>query len=176
MLTQLTGPVGDRVVVNTTAVELGLGTGGWHVVHWNLARDAWAEPGPGHIVKLRYTSLQVDTGAAEEAPAHADLPADLAERPVVACSLHSQLAGVGVAAGRATRPTDRLSDDRRRRPAMALSDLSTTCARPGVSCRRQGDRGARRRGDLEAVVGPVAMALGGPRAGRRRGSWWPGPG
>ena len=30
---------GDRVVVNTTAVDLGLGTGGWHVVHWNLARD-----------------------------------------------------------------------------------------------------------------------------------------
>ena len=47
-LTQLTGPVavGDRVVVNTTAVELGLGTGGWHVVHWNLDRDAWSEPGP----------------------------------------------------------------------------------------------------------------------------------
>ena len=42
MLTQLTGrvDVGDAVVVNTTAVELGLGTGGWHVVHWNLARDA----------------------------------------------------------------------------------------------------------------------------------------
>jgi DNA-binding CsgD family transcriptional regulator len=41
---------------------LGLGTGGWHVVHWNLARDGWSQPGPGHIMKLRYTSLQVDTG------------------------------------------------------------------------------------------------------------------
>ena len=44
VLTQLTGAVavGDRVVVNTTAVELGLGTGGWHVVHWNLdARPTW---------------------------------------------------------------------------------------------------------------------------------------
>ena len=43
VLTALTGPValGDRVVVNTTAVELGLGTGGWHVVHWNLARESW---------------------------------------------------------------------------------------------------------------------------------------
>ena len=39
-LTDLIGPVaeGDDVVVNTTAVELGLGTGGWHVVHWNLSR------------------------------------------------------------------------------------------------------------------------------------------
>jgi len=27
--------------VNTTAVDLGLGTGGWHIVHWNLARDGW---------------------------------------------------------------------------------------------------------------------------------------
>src|SRR2546428_225536 len=41
VLTDLIGPVsvGDRVVVNTTAVDLGLGTGGSHVVHWNLARD-----------------------------------------------------------------------------------------------------------------------------------------
>src|SRR5215210_3726038 len=68
VLTELIGPVviGDRVVMNTTAVELDLGTGGWHVVHWNLSRDAWSEPGPGHIIKVRYTSLQVDTGAAEE--------------------------------------------------------------------------------------------------------------
>ena len=58
--------MGDRVVVNTTAVDLGLGTGGWHVVHWNLAREAWSREGPGHIMKLRYTSLQTDTGVAEE--------------------------------------------------------------------------------------------------------------
>ena len=53
--------------LNTTAVDLGLGTGGWHVVHWNLARGRLVpSPGPGHIMKLRYTSLQVDTGGAEE--------------------------------------------------------------------------------------------------------------
>src|SRR6188768_2779219 len=77
-LTQLTGPVGlgDRVVVNTTAVELGLGTGGWHVVHWNLERDEWREPGPGHVMKLRYTSLQVDTGAVEELEAGMLVDAD----------------------------------------------------------------------------------------------------
>jgi hypothetical protein len=67
--------VGDQVVLNTTAVELGLGTGGWHFVHWNLARDEWSQPGPGHIMKLRYTSLQTDTGAAEES--HPDLPTTL---------------------------------------------------------------------------------------------------
>ena len=67
-LTQLVGTVavGDRVVLNTTAVELGLGTGGWHVVHWNTAREVLEDPGPGHIMKLRYTSLQVDAGSTEE--------------------------------------------------------------------------------------------------------------
>ena len=54
-LTQLTGPVGvgDEVVVNTTAVDLGLGSGGWHVVHWNLTSGPWSEAGPGHLMKLR---------------------------------------------------------------------------------------------------------------------------
>jgi hypothetical protein len=99
VLTQLVGPVavGDEVVLNTTAVDLGLGTGGWHVVHWNLSHGAWSEPGPGHIMKLRYTSLQADTGAAEEDAAHADLPETLDGTPVVACTLHSQVACVATA-------------------------------------------------------------------------------
>jgi hypothetical protein len=91
VLTQLTGEVdvGDRVVCNTTAVDLGLGTGGWHVVHWNLARaDLHPESG-GHVLKLRYTSLQADTGVAEETD---DVPASLDGTPVVALALHSQLA------------------------------------------------------------------------------------
>ncbi len=101
VLTQLIGPVavGDRVVVNTTAVELGLGTGGWHFVHWNLARDSWSQPGSGRVMKLRYTPLQVDTGAAEEdGPFYP--PLDLATTPVVACALHSQVACVATAFGR----------------------------------------------------------------------------
>ena len=66
-LTELTGDcaVGDHVVLNTTAVELSLGTGGWHVVHWNLARDEFRRPGPDHVMKLRYTSLQFDAGTSE---------------------------------------------------------------------------------------------------------------
>ncbi len=94
VLTQLTGPVavGDPVVVNTTAVDLGLGSGGWHVVHWNLARASWDQPGPGHIMKLRYTSLQADTGSAEEYAG--DVPVDLAGLPVAVCGLHSQMAVV----------------------------------------------------------------------------------
>jgi hypothetical protein len=98
-LSQLTGPVavGDRVVVNTTAVELGLGTGGWHVVHWNLTRDEWHERGPGHIIKGRYTSIQSDVGSAEE---HLESLAEvesISGMPVVAAALHSQVPAVAVA-------------------------------------------------------------------------------
>lgn len=98
-LPQLTGPVaiGDSVVVNTTAVELGLGTGGWHVVHWNLARDHWHERGAGHILKVRYTSLQTDVGSAEE---HLEALADVESidgMPVVAAALHSQLPAIAAA-------------------------------------------------------------------------------
>lgn len=99
VLTGLIGPVrlGDRVVVNTTAVELGLGTGGSHVVHWNLERESWSERGPGHVLKLRYTSLQADIGVAEENADPARATSDLASRPVVACALHSQVACVAAA-------------------------------------------------------------------------------
>lgn len=120
VLTQLVGPVaaGDRVVVNTTAVELGLGSGGWDVVHWNLSREAWSAPGGGHVLKLRYTSLQVDAGA------EAETAAGLDGKPVVACDLHSQLAPVAVAFAEAA-PGRRLSyvmTDTAALP-LALSDL-----------------------------------------------------
>ena len=110
-LTQLTGPleVGDEVVLNTTAVDLDLGSGGWHVVHWNLSRRAWRSPGPGQTMKLRYTSLQADVGAAEELHAGTVAEADDLEGvPVVVCGLHSQLPCVAVACKQA-RPDLRLA-------------------------------------------------------------------
>ena len=131
-LTQLTGAVavGDEVVVNTTAVDLGLGTGGWHVVHWNLSRRGLHQPGPGHIMKIRYTSLQADTGAAEER-LDADESADgvvqlphLGGVPVLVGSLHSQL-GVAAAVAHALRPGLRVvyvMTDGAALP-LALSDL-----------------------------------------------------
>jgi hypothetical protein len=50
---------GDEVVVNTVALDLGLGSGGFDVVHVNLTRglDASGPDGP-HVMKLNYTSLQ----------------------------------------------------------------------------------------------------------------------
>lgn len=126
VLTQLTGrvEVGNRVVVNTTAVELGLGTGGWHVVHWNLARDDWSERGPGHVIKGRYTSLQADVGSTEE---HLETLAEAESvdgMPVVAAALHSQVPAVAVAI-RAARPDARIAyvmTDGAGLP-LALSDL-----------------------------------------------------
>lgn len=50
---------GDEVVVNVAAVELGLGSGGFDVVHVNLTRGLGAAPdGAEHVIKLNYTSLQ----------------------------------------------------------------------------------------------------------------------
>jgi Protein of unknown function (DUF3866) len=129
VLPQLTGSVseGDRVIVNTTAVELGLGTGGWHVVHWNLEREAWSERGPGHIIKGRYTSIQTDVGSTEE---HLEALAEVDSidgMPVVAASLHSQLPAVAVAA-KHIAPDARLTyvmTDGAGLP-LALSDLVAT--------------------------------------------------
>ncbi|MFV0315572.1 MAG: DUF3866 family protein [Microthrixaceae bacterium] len=96
-LTELVGTaeVGDLVVCNTTAVDRSLGTGGWHIVHWNTSRAELDLAGPDHIMKLRYTSLQADVGTSELIHGtEADAPLD--ERPVVVCTVHSQMAMVAL--------------------------------------------------------------------------------
>jgi hypothetical protein len=90
----LTGPValGDDVVVNVQARELGLGSGGFDVLYVNLTRGLDLPSAAGaHVMKLPYTPVQFAARHAEE-----DAPlAELAEGlPVVACSLHSQVAPV----------------------------------------------------------------------------------
>lgn len=91
---RLTGPVeeGDDVVVNEQARLLGLGSGGFDVLHANLTRGLGlaAEPG-AHVMKLPYTPLQAAVRHAEE---DGELAADLGGLPVVCCTLHSQLAPV----------------------------------------------------------------------------------
>lgn len=159
VLTALTGTVsvGDRVVVNTTAVELGLGTGGWHVVHWNLEREDWSEGGGGHIMKLRYTSLQADVGAAEEH--HHDLPSSLDGTPVVACSVHSQVAVVAAAIA-SVRPGTRVAyvmTDGAALP-LALSDLVAGLADRKLIAGTITE-GHAFGGDLEAVTVPSALLL-----------------
>jgi hypothetical protein len=94
------GPVdpGNRVVVNTTGLELQLGTGGVGFLLWNLDGSGVVERGPGHIMKMRYTPWQTEVSAVEapESVRH-DAMADATSiegMPVVACGLHSQIAGV----------------------------------------------------------------------------------
>jgi hypothetical protein len=90
----LTGPValGDDVVVNVQARELGLGSGGFDVLHANLTRGLdLAPPGGAHVMKLPYTPIQHAVGHVEE---EEPLPETLGGIPVVCCSLHSQLAPV----------------------------------------------------------------------------------
>jgi hypothetical protein len=135
VLLQLTGAVGagDEVVVNTTAVELGLGTGGWHVVHWNLAREAWSEKGAGHIIKGRYTSLQADVGSTEEHLSQLAEVESIEGMPVVALALHSQMPAAAVAVKNAA-PDARLAyvmTDGAGLP-IALSDLVAACCERGL--------------------------------------------
>ncbi|HEY2334445.1 MAG TPA: DUF3866 family protein, partial [Solirubrobacterales bacterium] len=50
---------GDEVVVNVEALDLGLGSGGFDVVHVNLTRGLQsAGAGDQHVIKLNYTSIQ----------------------------------------------------------------------------------------------------------------------
>ena len=89
---------GDRVLLNVTALEAGLGTGGYALVVAIPDRlPADADLG-GHIVKSRYTPLQVMTGSADEqgSPYHDLLEsADcLDAMPVVVADLHSALPAI----------------------------------------------------------------------------------
>ena len=102
--------VGDRVLLNTTAVALGLGTGGFALVVAIPDRLPADRDEPGHVVKARYTPLQATVLAVDEqdSPHHAVLrdADDLDGMPVVVADLHSALPAViaGLrAAGRAPR-------------------------------------------------------------------------
>jgi uncharacterized protein DUF3866 len=91
---RLTGPValGDDVVVNTQARDLGLGSGGFDVLYANLTRGlGLTADDDAHVMKLPYTPGQFAARHAEESAPVAD---GLDGMPVVCCSLHSQLAPV----------------------------------------------------------------------------------
>lgn len=89
---------GDKVLLNTLAGELGLGTGGYHFVMANASDRGARCEGPGHIVKARYTPCQVAVLAAEEEDSPYRAVVEKAESldgaPVVAILLHSMLAPV----------------------------------------------------------------------------------
>jgi hypothetical protein len=103
----LVGPVeaGDEVVVNTEARDLGLGSGGFDVVHVNLSRGLFGSAEDGvHVMKLNYTSLQhpvepieIEHGEPELGP----------KPPVVVAAMHGHVAPIAWAAAEA-RPGTRV--------------------------------------------------------------------
>jgi Protein of unknown function (DUF3866) len=107
---------GDEVVVNVAAVELGLGSGGFDVVHVNLTRGLGAGEGPGrdaeddepHVIKLNYTSLQhpVEPVEGGGGPDKWLLSSNMEEKGAISTSalilpLHGHLAPAAWALGRA---------------------------------------------------------------------------
>ena len=99
----LTGPValGDEVVVNTQARDLGLGSGGFDIVYANLTRGLGLLPPSGaHVIALPYTPGQSAVACVEE---HDPLSEQLDGLPVVCCGLHSQLAPVVAGIGSGVR-------------------------------------------------------------------------
>lgn len=148
---------GERVLLNTNALERGLGTGGLALVVAlpdRLPEDA--PEGPGHLMKARYSPLQTMVFGVDEqdSPHHRVLADadDLAGLPVIAADLHSSLPAV-LAAVYADRPGTRV--------AYLMTDggaLPAAFSRTAVSLREAGwlaaviTVGQAYGGDLEAVT------------------------
>ncbi len=157
----LTGPAapGDRVLVNTTAVQLRLGTGGLHFVMAVERAEALTPAADGHIVKLRYTPLQHTVRTVEEGPDAERLDAcpGLAGMPVVTAELHSQVAAIaaGVHAAAPHARVVYLMPDTAALP-LPLSRLVPRLKDAGLIARTI-TCGQAFGGDLEAVSLPSAL-------------------
>jgi hypothetical protein len=94
----LTGPVqeGATVLLNTTAVTEGLGTGGYHFVMAVEGQEPLDPPRDGHVMKLRYTPVQAKVRALAEqgSPDRDRIPESLDGLPVVWAPLHSMVGAV----------------------------------------------------------------------------------
>lgn len=98
----LCGPVtvGDVVIVNTTAVALGLGTGG---VHFVIAVEGatTGDEEPGRAMKVRYTPIQTAVTTVEDSHRVAlEASLGLEQIPVVCAPLHSMIGLVAAGAKR----------------------------------------------------------------------------
>ena len=101
---------GDEVVVNAAALDLGLGSGGFDVVHANLTRGlGGGVEGDAHVMKLNYTSLQhpvepVEATSDVDGPKTRQIDGFSARRhaiPVAVLPLHGHLAPAAWAAAQA---------------------------------------------------------------------------
>jgi hypothetical protein len=88
---------GDEVVVNAASLDLGLGSGGFDVVHLNLTRGlGGGVEGDAHVMKLNYTSLQHPVEPVEELAG-----SERRSIPVAVLPLHGHLAPAAWAAAQA---------------------------------------------------------------------------
>jgi hypothetical protein len=121
---------GDEVIVNVAALDLGLGSGGFDVVHANLTRGLDAESvGASHVMKLNYTSLQHPIEPVELALGD---PGPVRAVPVLVIPLHGHLAPAAWAAA-ARRPGTRIGYVQ-----TAGGALPGTLSRDVVELRRRG--------------------------------------
>lgn len=158
---------GDGVLLNTTALAMGLGTGGYAMVVAVPDRLPQDPQGPGHLVKARYTPLQTTVLGADEqdSPFH-DLLRDADSvdgMPVIVADLHSALPAILCGLyGSNPPPTGETGDERGsnggRRPvrvAYVMLDGGALPAWFSMSCAR-----LREAGWLCGVV-TVGQAFGG---------------
>jgi Protein of unknown function (DUF3866) len=175
----LIGPVeiGDEVIVNTEALDLGLGSGGFDIVHVNLSRGlTGGGAAAAHVIKLNYTSLQHPVEPVEVE----DSVAGPGPRPpALVISLHGHLAPAAWAAAQTT-PGLRVGfvqgpgaalPGRLSRDAGELRERGLICdhvtAGPAYGGEHEAitvagalDAGARRLGWDAAIVGPGPGILG----------------
>lgn len=122
---------GDTVLLNTTALALGLGTGGYALVVAVPDRLPGDPAGVGHVVKARYSPLQVVVLGVDEpdSPHHATVAAapDLGGMPVVVADLHSALPAIAAAIA-ADRPGSRVAYVMTDGGALALAFSRTAAA------------------------------------------------
>jgi len=88
---------GDEVIVNVEALDLGLGSGGFDIVHVNLTRGMDRGAGGSHVMKLNYTSIQHPVDPVER-------PVDAVgtvRAPVLVVPLHGHLAPAAWSAAQA---------------------------------------------------------------------------
>jgi hypothetical protein len=91
--------IGDELIVNVQALDLGLGSGGFDIVHVNLTRGLGvADRSAANVMKLNFTSLQHTVTPVEDE--RLCLPV---ERPAAVLALHGQLAALAWAFARAAR-------------------------------------------------------------------------
>jgi uncharacterized protein DUF3866 len=150
---------GDELILNTEARDLGLGSGGFDVVHVNLTRGLEASGADGATaLKLNYTSLQHPVE-----PVEARGRDGFARRiPVLVISLHGQLAPAAWAAARAA-PGLRVGYVQTSGGALpgSLTEDVAELRRTGLLCAHL-TAGPAYGGELEAitVIGALQAAAG----------------